>query len=477
LATKAVLLSSSTRLKERILNSGDGDLIFRFEQFSSKKELLTKALSMSADERAAAGINIAQLEKEINLLEKELSASSEDFAKEFEQNQYTWKQVKKTLKPGEYAMEIIRYRHFDKAFTDSVLYAFLVLDIKSKKAPKLVVLPNGVELEKKYYKGYRNGIKYKAKDKYSYAQFWKPVDDILMPQSKLYISADGAYNQMNIETLQDEQDAFLIDKYDVVYVSNTKDLVIAQNAEKATFEVSTGLLMGNPSFGSAEADNTSSKVSSTESLPGAEKEIEAVTKLLKDSKWSARSYIQSEATEEELKSAKSPRLLHIATHGFFMQQSEEKLEDLELKGQDIAQNPLLKSGLLLANSDDLIAGNNVYDFNKHEGVLTAYEAMNLNLDFTELVVLSACETGVGEIQAGEGVYGLQRSFLVAGADNVVMTLFKVNDEVTMKLMQTFYTKWIETGNKRTAFAEAKRIVKQSHPEPIFWGSFVMIGLD
>lgn len=477
LATKAILLSSSARLKERIMTSDDGDLIYRFEQFSSKKDQLTKAISMSAAEREAAGINIAQLEKEINLLEKELSANSEDFAKEFEQQQYNWKQVKGVLNPGEYAMEIIRYRHFDKTFTDSVLYAFLVLDAKSKKGPKLVVLPNGIELEKKYYKAYRNGIKYKAKDKYSYAQFWKPVDDALMPQSKIYISADGAYNQMNIETLQDEQNMFLIDKYDVVYVSNTKDLVIAQNEIKTKFEVSTALLMGNPDFGTGESDQTSSKVSSTESLPGAEKEIEEVTDMLRKGDWTARSFIQAKATEEELKASKSPRLIHIATHGFFMQSSNDNLEDLEIKGQDIAQNPLLKSGLLFAGSGDLIASNNVYDFNKREGVLTAYEAMNLNLDHTELVVLSACETGVGEIQSGEGVYGLQRSFQVAGAENVVMTLFKVNDEVTMKLMQNFYAKWIETGNKRTAFADAKRIVKQSHPEPIFWGSFVMIGLD
>jgi CHAT domain-containing protein len=477
LATKAILLSSSTRLKERILSSGDGDLIYQFEQYSAKKDLLTRSLSMSTEERTAGGINTVQLEKEINLLEKGLSASSEDFAKEFEQQQYTWKQVKSTLKPGEYAMEIIRYRHFERTFTDSALYAFLILDVKSKKAPRLVVLPNGTSLEKKYYKGYRNGIKYKVKDKYSYAQFWKSVDEVIMPNSRLYISADGAYNQMNIETLQDEQNIFMIDKYDIVYVSNTKDLVVNLQEEKSNYEVSTALLLGNPSFGSESGGQKSSMVSSTEALPGAEKEIEAVTELLKNAEWSARSFVQAEATEELLKEARSPRLLHIATHGFFMQQNEEKLEDLELKGQDIAQNPLLKSGLLFAGSGELIASNNVYEFNKKEGVLTAYEAMNLNLDHTELVILSACETGVGEIQAGEGVYGLQRSFLVAGADNVVMTLFKVNDEVTMKLMQTFYRKWLETGNKHEAFAEAKRLVKQSHPEPIFWGSFVMIGLD
>ncbi|MDB0058415.1 CHAT domain-containing protein [Salibacteraceae bacterium] len=104
------------------------------------------------------------------------------------------------------------------------------------------------------------------------------------------------------------------------------------------------------------------------------------------------------------------------------------------------------------------------------------EAMNLNLDHTELVVLSACETGVGEIKSGEGVYGLQRSFIVAGAQNVIMTLFKVNDEVTQELMSDFYTQWLATGDKRAAFQSAKLKIKEKYQKPVYWGSFVLIGM-
>ena len=103
--------------------------------------------------------------------------------------------------------------------------------------------------------------------------------------------------------------------------------------------------------------------------------------------------------------------------------------------------------------------------------------MNLNLDNTELVILSACETGRGEIKSGEGVYGLQRSFLVAGADNVVMTLFKVNDEITQELMNDFYSHWLAGESKRDAFQAAKKRIKNKYENPIYWGSFMMIGLD
>ena len=103
--------------------------------------------------------------------------------------------------------------------------------------------------------------------------------------------------------------------------------------------------------------------------------------------------------------------------------------------------------------------------------------MNLHLDNTELVVLSSCETGLGEIKAGEVVLGLQRAFLVAGANNVIMSLFKVNDQATQELMNTFYEEWIKTGDKRKSFIKAKNHIRSKYDEPINWGSFIMIGLD
>lgn len=475
LSTKAILQSSSAKLKNRVVNSGDGDLIFRFGQYNEKKELLTKGLSMSESERLGNNINMAELEKEINSLEKELSEESEDFAEIFDNHQYSWKDVKKTLKPNEYAIEIVRFRYWDKVFTDSILYGALIVHRKSK-APELVLLPNGNELDKKYFKYYTNVIKYKAKDKKSYGQFWSKIDEHIPDNSTIYISADGVYNQMNIETLVDESGKYMIDKDNIYYVSNTKDLVLnATEGYKQTYETNSAFLIGNPKFaGDASKIDMGNKVSSIEPLPGAEKEILDVTKLLARNNWKYTTLVSDSATEASVKNMESPRVFHVATHGFFMNEVKSEKEDGK---ESIADNPLLRSGLLFTGAGALLANNNIYEFNKSDGILTAYEAMNLNLDNTELVILSACETGRGEIKSGEGVYGLQRSFLVAGADNVVMTLFKVNDEITQELMNDFYSHWLGGETKRDAFQAAKKRIKDKYESPIYWGSFMMIGLD
>ena len=186
------------------------------------------------------------------------------------------------------------------------------------------------------------------------------------------------------------------------------------------------------------------------------------------------------ATEKMVKSLKNPKVFHIATHGFFVEkekldQKEETLKEMGLR--PAFDNTLLKSGLVMNYGGDILANEQPMNFNKEDGLLTAYEAMNLSMEKTDLVVLSACETGRGDIGEGEGVYGLQRSLIVAGARTVIMSLFKVSDEATQKLMLKFYEKWNETGDKRKSFIAAKREMKNEYKDPIFWGAFVMIGVD
>ena len=489
LATKAILLSSSIKVKQRILNSGDEELISEYKEWIEKKEFLTKAISMSKDELSATGVNLANLQKEINELEKQLSQKSEAFNQDKEEL-VTWEDIQGVLDEKESVVEIIRFKYFDGHLTDSVLYAALIFDKQTKKSPTLVTLSNGNDLEGKFYKYYRNTIKYKSPDKYSYKNYWEPIDKRVPNNNKILISPDGIYNQINIETFQNDNGTYMIDKNIFYIVSNSKDIYLqrkeANDKELKKEQKKEGeeveifkpavVLFGNPEFSEQGASAQGGSITPVDPLPGAEKEVEDVKEILDKNDWRTQMYLGESATESKVKKMENPKVFHIATHGFFIDDANEDEEGGELLASN---NPLLKSGLLFTGANELLgeAQESIYNLNKKDGVLTAYEAMNLQLDNTELVVLSACETGLGEIKDGEGVYGLQRSFFVAGAKNVIMSLFKVNDQATQELMDTFYQKWVETGDKRSAFIYAKNKIREKYDAPIYWGSFIMLGLN
>jgi CHAT domain-containing protein len=169
--------------------------------------------------------------------------------------------------------------------------------------------------------------------------------------------------------------------------------------------------------------------------------------------------------------------MHIATHGYFLQDVETSGAAFGIQVENANDNALLRSGLMLADAARTISGKRMPSLVSNDnGILTAYEAMNLNLEGTDLIVLSACETGLGDIKAGEGVYGLQRAFLVAGADALIMSLWKVDDAATQQLMTNFYKNWIKLGDKQKAFKQAQLQLMSTRKEPYYWGAFVMMGL-
>ncbi|MEO1051966.1 MAG: CHAT domain-containing protein [Bacteroidota bacterium] len=473
LLTKALLLNSSIKIKERILNSKDEELIAKYVEWLEKKEALTNALSMSLEQLQENDIDPIVLEREAELLEKELSKQSELFKRSFDDKKITWSDVRSVLKKNEVAIEMVRYRHFDHVFTDSVVYAMLyVKNEKDYSRPQVILVNNGRELEQKYFKYYKNSIIYRVQDPYSYDAYWKPIYDQIGTNSTIYLSSDGVFNQINLEAIPTGENKYVIDNSNIVLVSNTKDIVLRSNASKDENKENRATMFGNPDFYlTASSDRVSP-------LPGTEREVKELNELLKQKGWISDEYLEGQASEEKVKALDNPKVFHIATHGFFTpsNQIEANVENVARQANSLNQSPLLRTGLMLTGAGDLLEKTS-FNYNIESGILTAYEAMNLNLDQTDLVVLSACETGLGELTYGEGVYGLQRAFMVAGAKTLIMSMFKVDDEATQKLMVKFYRKWLETGKKRESFVEAKKEIRTEYPDPIYWGAFIMIGLD
>jgi CHAT domain-containing protein len=478
LLTKPLLLQSSTKVRKAILSSRDSVLIAKYDDWKLKRAEYIKYIGLSQEQLKEEGIDIKKLQKEIDNLEKELSRNSEAFSKAQEeiQEQVEWSDIRKTLKSNEYAVEIIRNRYFDKSFEDSVVYSALVLD--NQTGIRIINMSEGNKMEKSYLKYYRNTIKFSIDDRNSYLKYWEPIHKLLPEKATVYLATEGVYNQINLSAILVEEGNHLTDKSNIVLLSSTDDLV-------KTSPINTSkdvVIVGNPTFYESDVEastqlggsrGTRAYKRNINQLPGAEREANKIAQIFeKGGKNKVTLLVGDNATEEMFnknEAFNSPKILHIATHGFF----EPDINNGRA-GNSNYISPLLRSGLLLRGAGDLMKDNDPYKYNRSEGIITAQEMMDMDLDGS-WVILSACETGLGDTKVGEGVYGLQRALFVAGAELVVMSLFKVDDEATFRLMELFYDK-VENGkqDKRVAFNEAQKELREEYPDPVYWGAFVMV---
>lgn len=463
IATKALLLNSTNKIKQAIFSSGNAELIKDYIAWLDKKETLARYYSLSKEDLKDQKIDLPALEQEANTMERSLSQRSGDFSQGYSNEKISFEKIASLLNDNEAIVELIRIRSFDKDFTSDSKYAALVLT-KNAAQLRLIVLDNGNQLEARFAKFYRNAIQQKIADQYSYDQFWGRIEPALAGKKTIYISPDGVYNQININTLKKTGGDFVINKFDVAIIGNSKDLIEIKNSKNSTAK-KDAFLLGFPNYDGE----------SIVALPGTKVEIEGISKILKTSGYEISLSEQNEATESKIKSIKGSALVHIATHGYFLPDAESGAVGVDT--ENAKNNPLLRSGLLLAGAAKTMSGEVLPNLESNDnGVLTAYEAMNLNLNGTDLIVLSACETGLGDVRAGEGVYGLQRAFIVAGAKTMVMSLWKVDDAATQALMTNFYTNLSKGGGKLKAFKQAQLQLMLKYKEPYYWGAFVMIGM-
>jgi CHAT domain-containing protein/lipopolysaccharide biosynthesis regulator YciM len=326
----------------------------------------------------------------------------------------------------------------------------------------------------------------------------RPVRSMGMESRHLIISPDGEQNLLPFEALVDEQGHYLIQNYSISYVTTGRDLLRMQIPRTARSEP---VVVANPSFGQPQPAHvamlTPAKLRPDEAvavhrsvttgqdvasvyfapLAGTAEEARELKSLFPQ----AKVLTGSQASKRELERVESPTILHIATHGFFLENPADEAEDkkpinsVKRESRGIhatlkTDNPLLRSGLALA-------GANLDKDENEDGILTALEASGLNLWGTKLVTLSACDTGIGEVKNGEGVYGLRRAFIIAGAETVVMSLWPISDSVTRDLMSSYYRGLREGLGRGDALRRAQLAIlnRKGHEHPFYWASFIQVG--
>jgi CHAT domain-containing protein len=464
IATKALLLNSTNKVKHSILNSHDGLLIKDYLTWMDQKEQLARLYAYSKAELKEQKINLDSIELAANAMEKNLSERSKDFSQGYNSAKISFVTIRDLLLDSEALVEVIRVKKYEQVFTADAQYIALILK-KGIANPIIRVLENGQQLETRYAKFYRNAVQQKIQDDYSYEQYWSRIEQELQNKKVIYFSPDGVYNQINLNTLKKPGADFIINRYDLTILGNSKDLIALKN-KKATTASKNATLLGFPDYGGQ----------AIAALPGTKVEVDAIAAILKPSGYKLNTLTAATATEAKLKAVKSPEILHIATHGYFLADVEKSGSAFGVQLENASDNPLLRSGLMLAGAARTVTGASSPNLTSNDnGILTAYEAMNMDLEGTQLIVLSACETGLGDVKAGEGVYGLQRAFLVAGADALIMSLWKVDDTATQQLMKNFYANWIKLRNKQKAFKQAQLQLMTKYKDPYYWGAFVMMG--
>ncbi|MCV9385316.1 CHAT domain-containing protein [Reichenbachiella ulvae] len=470
LLKKGLLFNDAAKFHQMMSNSDNELVVQLYDKIERDRNLIARSMSYSNEEQEKRGVDIKVLQNEVDSLQVEISriTNVNQESPIYERNLV--KKVKKTLQPDEAAIEMIRFRAFDfhkgGHFTDQVYYLALIQKGNTDSI-EYVLLRDGNFMENKGYQAYFNAIEYELEDEKSYDIYWAPVQEKLDGIKRVYFAGDGVYHKLNLNTLYDARDgSYVIEKMDLRLLTSTRDLI--KKTPKFPKEGKI-FLIGSPSFDLQNESTGGQAVETFETraftnieflspLPGTYEEVKSIERLL-GGKWETEVLTGSEAMEGEVKRIQSPTVLHIATHGYFQQPEKN-------------QNPLLYSGLFLSGAVNTFRDKH---YQGEDGILTAYEAMNMDLFDTQMVVMSACETGMGQIENGEGVYGLQRAFLIAGSQSVVMSMWKVNDQTTMELMSDFYARLRDSNDKHQAFREAQLQLKKIHPSPKYWGAFNIVG--
>ena len=424
---------------------------------------------------------LTNLQTETQQIEDKLSRRSAEFRNLSQP--ITLKAIQKLIPTNAALVEIVRHQPFNlKATKESEKfgkphYAVYILfangEIKSKDLGETQPIDDNVTAFRRNLADRQTPIPQLQKTARQLDEkLMQPIRQLLGNTKTLLLSPDSALNLIPFEVLVDENNQYLVENYQITYLTSGRDLL--RQKEKFASQ-QPPLIIADPLY-----NQTGQKValnpkytrsinladSAFYPLEATKEEAEAIKKLLPQ----ATVLTQAQATENALKQVKKPNILHIATHGFFLESTKNKNENQRNSPLQIDENPLLRSGLVFA-------GVKVSQSAGDDGVLSALEATNLNLVGTKLVVLSACDTGNGDISTGEGVYGLRRALVIAGSESQLISLWKVSDKETKDLMIAYYQRLKKGEGRSEALRQTQLAMLKSKDQnhPFYWASFIPSG--
>ncbi len=497
---RGLLLNENIRLRSQIKNSKDTLLNKKYAEWMEYNNFVAKTLlsqqsnlpTMRKTDQSEATTDEIGIEREVRykdslaqVLEKELNYWANNGKKSLATPTYL--EISNKLQATE-AVVVIAKGDFSFENDSTITYTALVIGKNSNIMVCNLGKLKGKEQENKYLELYNKVIADNLKDKKLYKILWQPLSEKLssLGIKKIYLCPDGIYNQINVATLYNPATKkYVEDELEITLITNPKDITEWQG-ESQPLRAKNAVLFGNPKYEMGKTDyekwqpNQSEPSSDPDetgifrgdglltkgfpSLQNTDFEIRQIKEFLEAQKIQTTAYLETAASKLQVQQVKNPHILHIATHGYW--------------STDSNTNPMLRSNLVFAGVNNYYKQPEISKSKADNGLLSAQEVATLDLDSTQLVVLSACETGLGQVVSGEGVYGLQRAFKVAGAKTILMSLWRVNDAATKEFMTIFYQHLVAGKTKHEAFRLAKKEMRAKPNyanQPAVWGAFVLVG--
>jgi CHAT domain-containing protein/Tfp pilus assembly protein PilF len=484
------VLTNSLQILRQQINDPESQTLL--EQLIQKQTQLSNLTFQKPETIKSPEIHrqqLTNLQSETQQIEDKLSRRSAEFRNLSQP--ITLEAIQKSIPTNAALVEIVRYQPFNQKATKlseqfgSPHYAVYILfangEIKAQDLGETQPIDDNVTAFRRNLADNKTPIPQLQKSARQLDEkLTQPIRQLLGNTKTLLLSPDSALNLIPFEALIDENNQYLVENYQITYLTSGRDLL--RQKEKFASQ-QPPLIIADPLYNQtvqkvALNPKSTRSINIDESLfPSLEAtkaEAEAIKKILPK----AIVLTQAQATENAVKQVKKPNILHIATHGFFLEstknkntnQRNDKNEGERNSSLQIDENPLLRSGLVFA-------GVKVSQGAGDDGVLSALEATNLNLVGTKLVVLSACDTGNGDISTGEGVYGLRRALVIAGSESQLISLWKVSDSATKDLMIAYYQRLKNGEGRSEALRQTQLAMLKSKDQkhPFYWASFIPSG--